>query len=61
MVHKLRSVSNVGEEENIERKVYNVHKKKATTKCTKAREKEHLKFLNVFVVIGYSYRKIITY
>jgi hypothetical protein len=52
----------------IKRKKYrykpkNVHQKKVTGKDTKAkaREKEHLKLLNVFVVIGYNWRKIIPY
>jgi hypothetical protein len=41
----------------------NVHRKKVTAKDTKAkaREKEHLKLLNVFVAIGYNWRKIIPY
>ena len=41
----------------------NVHRKKVTSKDTKlkAREEKHLKLLNVFVVIGYNYRKILTY
>ena len=41
----------------------NVHRKKITTKDikAKAREEEHLKLLSVFVVISYSYRKIIPY
>ncbi|TVY57689.1 hypothetical protein LCER1_G002685 [Lachnellula cervina] len=41
----------------------NVHRKKVTTKDTKAkaREDNHLKLLSVFVVIGYNYRKIIPY
>ncbi|KAH6704129.1 hypothetical protein BKA61DRAFT_577225 [Leptodontidium sp. MPI-SDFR-AT-0119] len=41
----------------------NVHRKKVTSKDTKvkAREDEHLRLLNVFVVIGYDYRKILTY
>lgn len=41
----------------------NVHRKAVTTKDIKAkgREESHLRLLNVFVVIGYNYRKIITY
>lgn len=41
----------------------NVHCKKVTLKDTKAkvREEKHLKLLNVFVVISYNYRKILTY
>lgn len=41
----------------------NVHRKPITTKDTraKAREKNHLKLLNVFVAIGYNYRRVITY
>ena len=41
----------------------NVHRKKLTSKDTKAkaREEEPLKLLNVFVVIGFNYRKIIPY
>jgi hypothetical protein len=44
-------------------KPQNVHRKKVTSKDTKAkaREEKHLKLLNVFVVIGYNYRKIVTY
>jgi hypothetical protein len=40
-----------------------VHRKKVTSKDTKAkvREEEHLKLLNVFVVIGYDWCKIIPY
>lgn len=42
---------------------YNVHRKKLTTKDTKAkaRERDHLKLLNVFVVISMNYRKLIPY
>jgi DDE superfamily endonuclease len=42
---------------------YNMHRKKVTSKDTKAkaREKDHLKLLNVFVVIGYNYRRMIPY
>ena len=41
----------------------NVHRKKLTSKDTKAkaREEEPLKLLNVFVVVGFNYRKIISY
>lgn len=41
----------------------NVHRKKVTSKDTKAkaREGKHLELLSVFVVIGYNYRKIIPY
>ena len=41
----------------------NVHRKKVTSKDTKAkaREPNHLKLLNVFVVIGYNYKRILTY
>lgn len=41
----------------------NCHRKKVTSKDTKAkaREEKHLKLVNVFVVIGYDYRKILTY
>ena len=41
----------------------NVHRKKLTSKDTKAkaREEEPLKLLNVFAVIGFNYRKIIPY
>jgi hypothetical protein len=41
----------------------NVHRKKVTSKDTKAkaREEEHLKLLNVFVVIGFNWQKIILY
>jgi hypothetical protein len=41
----------------------NVHRKKVTSKDTKAktREEDHLELVNVFVVIGYTYRKIIPY
>ena len=44
-------------------KPYNVHRKKVTSKDTKAkaREEEHLKLLNVGIVIGYNWRKIIPY
>jgi hypothetical protein len=44
-------------------KPQNIHRKKVTSKDTKAkaREEEHLKLLNVFVVIGYNWRKIIPY
>ena len=42
---------------------YNVHRKKHTSKDTKAkaRETEHLKLLNVFVIIGFNYRRYIPY
>ena len=41
----------------------NVHRKKVTSKDTKAkaREEKHLKLLNVFVAIGYNWRKVIPY
>jgi len=41
----------------------NVHRKKVTAKDikAKAREEGHEKLLNVFVVIGYNYKKILTY
>jgi hypothetical protein len=41
----------------------NIHRKKVTSKDTKAkaREEEPLKLLNVFVVIGYNYRRIVPY
>jgi hypothetical protein len=41
----------------------NVHRKKVTAKDikAKAREEKHLKLLNVFVIIGYNWRKIIIY
>ena len=44
-------------------KPYNVHQKKVISKDTKAkaREEEHLKLLNVFVIISYNFRKIILY
>jgi hypothetical protein len=44
-------------------KLYNVHCKKVTSKDTKAKaqEEEHLKLLNVFVIIGYNYQKLILY
>jgi hypothetical protein len=44
-------------------KPYNVHRKKVTSKDTKAkaREEEHLKLLNVFVIIGFNYKKLIPY
>ena len=44
-------------------KPWNVHRKKVTSKDTKAkaREEEALKLLNVFVVISYNYRKIVPY
>ena len=44
-------------------KPYNVHRKKVTSKDTKAKAKEedHLKLLNVFVVMGYNYRRVIPY
>ncbi|KAE9380926.1 hypothetical protein N431DRAFT_523394, partial [Stipitochalara longipes BDJ] len=44
-------------------KPYNVHWKKVTSKDTKAkaREEEHLKLLNVFVVIGFNYKRLISY
>jgi hypothetical protein len=40
-----------------------VHQKKVTSKDTKAKaqEEEHLKLLNVSVVIGYNWQKIILY
>jgi DDE superfamily endonuclease len=42
---------------------YNVHRKKITFKDTeaKAREAEHLKLLNIFVIIGFNYRRCIPY
>ena len=42
---------------------YNVHRKKDTSKDTKAkaREEEHLELLNVFCVIGYNWKKFIPY
>jgi hypothetical protein len=42
---------------------YNIHRKKVISKDTKtkAREEDHLKLLNVFVVIRYNYRRIILY
>ena len=42
---------------------YNVHRKKVTSKDikAKAREEEHLKLLNVFVIIGFNYRRFIPY
>lgn len=44
-------------------KPYNVHRKKVTSKDTKAkaREEEHLKLLNVFVIIGFNFRRLIPY
>jgi hypothetical protein len=44
-------------------RLYNVHRKKVTSKDikAKARETEHLKLLNVFVIIGFNYRKCILY
>jgi hypothetical protein len=44
-------------------KPQNVHRKKVTSKDTKAkaREEKHLKLLNVFVVIGHDYRRIVPY
>jgi hypothetical protein len=41
----------------------NVHRKKTISKDTKAkaREDEHLELLNVFVVIGWNYRKLVPY
>jgi hypothetical protein len=41
----------------------NVHKKKVSTKDVKAkaREDKHLKLLNVYVLVGYNYRKMIAY
>ena len=44
-------------------KPWNVHRKKVTSKDTKAkaREDQPLKLLNVFVVIGYNYRRVIPY
>jgi hypothetical protein len=44
-------------------KPQNVHRKKVTLKDTKAkaRETEHLKLLNIFVVIGPNYKKIVPY
>ena len=40
-----------------------MHQKKVTSKDTKAKaqEEEHLKLLNVGVVIGYNWRKIMSY
>jgi hypothetical protein len=44
-------------------KPYNVHCKKVTSKDTKAkaREEDHLKLLNVFVIIGFNFRRLIPY
>lgn len=44
-------------------KPYNVHRKKVTLKDTKAkaREEDHLELLNVFVVIGLNYKRVIPY
>ncbi len=44
-------------------KPYNVHRKKVTSKDTKAkaREEDHLELLNVFVVIGLNYKRVIPY
>ena len=41
----------------------NVHRKKVTAKDTKAkaREEDHLKLLNIGVIIGYNWRKVIPY
>jgi len=41
----------------------NVYRKQITSKDTKAkaREENHLKLLNIFVIINYNFRKIITY
>ena len=41
----------------------NVHRKKVTSKDTKAKAREdgHLKLLNVFVVVSMNYRKLIPY
>jgi hypothetical protein len=41
----------------------NVHKKKTISKDTKAkaREDKHLELLNIFVVIGWNYRKLVLY
>jgi hypothetical protein len=41
----------------------NVHRKKVTSKDTKAkaREEKHLKLVNAFVVIGWNWRKVIPY
>jgi hypothetical protein len=44
-------------------KPQNVHRKKLTAKDTKAKAREdgHLKLINVFVIIGWNYRKVIPY
>jgi DDE superfamily endonuclease len=44
-------------------KPYNIHRKPVTSKDVKAkaREEEHLKLLNVFVIIGFDFRKLIPY
>ena len=44
-------------------KPQNVHRKKVTSKDTKAKAREtgHLKLLNVFIVIGPDYKKIVPY
>ena len=44
-------------------KPYNIHRKKITSKDTKAkaREEGHLKLLNVFVIIGFNYKRLIPY
>jgi hypothetical protein len=44
-------------------KEMNIHRKKVTLKDTKAKawEEKPLKLLNVFVVIGYNYRRIVPY
>jgi hypothetical protein len=40
-----------------------MHRKKVASKDTKTktREKEYLKLLSIFVVIGYNYRRVIPY
>jgi hypothetical protein len=42
---------------------YNIYKKKTISKDTKAkaREEEYLLLLNIFIVIGYNYKRIILY
>jgi hypothetical protein len=42
---------------------YNVYRKPVTSKevKAKAREEEHLKLLNVFVIIGFNYKRLIPY
>ena len=44
-------------------KLSNVHFKKVTSKDTKAkaREEEHLLLLNVFIIIGHNYKRMISY